>query len=264
MPRQLDVARAGDGGGQVPAGPPVDDPVAAPVGHQRRHLDRGQHRADVDVEEHLEDLLDHRRAGGRALHARGELDRLGVVARSSARTARPSPRRRGPRTARSARWRPRAGRRRARPTGSPAPASCGPSRRGARARVTRSGWVAANEHAHRPALRDAQQRGPLEPAASMTARTSSMRCSSVGASVTGSERPVPRLSKRIEARERGEPLEEARERRELPLQLQVRDEPEDEHEVDRPVADDLVGDRGVARGGVLGGRSAHRSCAARA
>ena len=36
-----------------------------------------------------------------------------------------------------------------------------------------------------------------DPAASMTARTSSMRSSRVGASVTGSDSPVPRLSKTI-------------------------------------------------------------------
>jgi hypothetical protein len=36
-----------------------------------------------------------------------------------------------------------------------------------------------------------------EPTASITARTSSIRVSSVGAPVTGSDIPVPRLSKRI-------------------------------------------------------------------
>ena len=37
----------------------------------------------------------------------------------------------------------------------------------------------------------------LEPAASITARTSSIRSSSVAARSTGSERPTPRRSKRI-------------------------------------------------------------------
>ena len=36
-----------------------------------------------------------------------------------------------------------------------------------------------------------------DPAASITARTSSMRSSSVGTSFTGSDIPMPRLSKRI-------------------------------------------------------------------
>ena len=36
-----------------------------------------------------------------------------------------------------------------------------------------------------------------DPTASMTARTSSMRCSSVGMALTRSESPVPRLSKRM-------------------------------------------------------------------
>ena len=41
------------------------------------------------------------------------------------------------------------------------------------------------------------------------------------------------------------PLEEAGERRRLPLQLEVRGEAEDEDDVERSVADDLVGDRDV-------------------
>src|SRR3954452_23652528 len=80
-----------------------------------------------------------------------------------------------------------------------------------------------------------------DPAASMTARTSSTRCSRVGTSLTGSDRPVPRLSKTLgrahpaarsgqaragfaeeeRARERADALEEARERRRLPLKLEV-------------------------------------------
>ena len=51
--------------------------------------------------------------------------------------------------------------------------------------------------AHRPALGDAEEGRPLGPAASITARTSSIRSSRVGTSATGSDSPVPRLSKRI-------------------------------------------------------------------
>ena len=49
-----------------------------------------------------------------------------------------------------------------------------------------------------------------EPAASITARTSSMRCSSVGASATGSDSPEPRRSKLITRANDASALEEAR------------------------------------------------------
>ena len=80
----------------------------------------------------------------------------------------------------------------------------------------------------------------------MTARTSSIRCSRVGTSATGSDSPVPRLSKMIR---RENELIRSKKRangRRLPLELEVGGEAEDEDHVDRPVADDLVGDRGVA------------------
>ena len=47
-------------------GAPVDDAIAVPVQHQRRHVQRRQHVAHVDVEEHLDHRFDavgaHRRA----------------------------------------------------------------------------------------------------------------------------------------------------------------------------------------------------------
>ena len=81
---ELDVARAGYPRRELLAGAPVDDPVPAPMEHERRHVKRGQHVAHVDVQEHLEDLLDHRRAGGGALQralnstARRSPSRLGA------------------------------------------------------------------------------------------------------------------------------------------------------------------------------------------
>ena len=42
-------------------------------------MDRRQDRADIHVEEHLEDLAHHPWACGRALHPRRELDDLRVV-----------------------------------------------------------------------------------------------------------------------------------------------------------------------------------------
>ena len=63
---------------------------------------------------------------------------------------------------------------------------------------------------------------------------------------TGSDSPVPRLSNRISRENDASRSRNARDPRVLPLQLQVRDEARHEHEVDRPVADDLVGDVDVA------------------
>jgi len=51
------------------------------------------------------------------------------------------------------------------------------------------------DHAHRSALRENKKRGAVRPAASITARMSSLRSSRVGAPATRSDRPVPRLSK---------------------------------------------------------------------
>ena len=75
--------------------------------------------------------------------------------------------------------------------------------------------------------------------------------------MTGSDSPVPRLSK-ISGARTSYPLEEPSERRRLPLELEVGGETEDQHQVDRPFADDLVSDRGLARPGVPCRRSVHR------
>ena len=65
--------------------------------------------------------------------------------------------------------------------------------------AVRSGWVAA-KRAHRlPPSEAPNSAGRSEPTASITARRSSMRSSSVGSLSFGtrSDRPVPRLSKTI-------------------------------------------------------------------
>ena len=63
--------------------------------------------------------------------------------------------------------------------------------------VTRSGCVAAIRNASGAPSDAPNTTARSEPAASITARTSSTRCSSVGTSVTGSDRPMPRLSNRM-------------------------------------------------------------------
>lgn len=62
---------------------------------------------------------------------------------------------------------------------------------------TRSGWVAANVIASGPPSSEATTAVRFEPTASITAITSSICSSSVGAPSTGSERPEPRRSKLI-------------------------------------------------------------------
>ena len=62
-----------------------------------------------------------------------------------------------------------------------------------------SGYVAANRLQSGPPSETPSSTARSEPTASITARTSSRRCSSVGSfsTGTGSDSPVPRLSKRI-------------------------------------------------------------------
>ena len=60
-----------------------------------------------------------------------------------------------------------------------------------------SGWVAANRIDIGTPSDTPIRAARSDPAASMTARTSSIRSSSVGAPTTGSESPVPRLSNMI-------------------------------------------------------------------
>lgn len=62
---------------------------------------------------------------------------------------------------------------------------------------TRSGYVAAKSNAIGPPSDEPNSAARSEPAASITARTSSIRSSRVAASVTRSDKPVPRLSNKI-------------------------------------------------------------------
>ena len=72
----------------------------------------------------------------------------------------------------------------------------------------RSGYVAANRIESGPPSDTPMSAAVSEPAASMTARTSSIRSSSVPTR-TRSDRPIPRLSKRISPGKRSEPFAEA-------------------------------------------------------
>ena len=95
-----------------------------------------------------------------------------------------------------------------------------------------------------PPTRPRSQREPSR-AASVAARTSSMRSCSVGAPITRSDMPVPRLSERMRRRRPAELLAPASGDRHLPRQLHVREEAGHEDDVEVAAADDLVGDRDV-------------------
>ena len=103
----------------------------------------------------------------------------------------------------------------------------------------------------------AQSTARSESTASMTARMSSILVSSVGTCRTGSESPLPRLSKRSARAERGKPLDVVDEERHVPAGEQVGERSADEDEVGRALADDLVGDRDVAASGVADVRNVH-------
>ena len=110
--------------------------------------------------------------------------------------------------------------------------------------MVRSGYVAANRHAIGPPSDTPKMTARSDPAASITARTSSIRVSSEGSrsSETRSESPMPRLSNRIEPREGGDPAQEVGEARFLPQRLDVGRPPHHPDEVERSVADHLVRD----------------------
>src|SRR5829696_62934 len=101
------------------------------------------------------------------------------------------------------------------------------------------------------------------PAASMTARTSSMRSSRVGALTARSERPVP-LVEHDHAAERPEARQEMRHGRVVPVEVDVGDEAGDVDEVERALPEHLVGDADFAALGVVGvglhGVALSRSC----
>ena len=73
----------------------------------------------------------------------------------------------------------------------------------------------------------------------MTARTSSIRSSRVGRSAAGrrSDRPVPRLSKTMTRRERGEALQDPYHRRMGPLVFDVPERPDGQHQVQLTLAE---------------------------
>ena len=121
----------------------------------------------------------------------------------------------------------------------------------------RSGQVAAKGTLMGPPSDSPSSAARREPAASITAWTSSMRSSSGAGAATGSESPRATLVEQDQPRELRQLLKETRDPRIRPLKVQVRDEARHEHKVDRTVADDLIRDADLAAARVmcLGGSS---------
>ncbi len=117
---------------------------------------------------------------------------------------------------------------------------------------TRSGYVAAKKTLIGPPSDAPSRAARSDPTASITARTSSMRVSSVAAPLTGSDMPWPRLSKRIRRENDARSPIERGHARHLPSELDVRREGRDVHEVERAVAHHLVRDRDVSAARVAG------------
>ena len=102
------------------------------------------------------------------------------------------------------------------------------------------------EDAQRPALRVAEQRRRLGAGGVHHGADVVHARVEVGQADGAVGEPGPALVEADQPRERAEPLEDPRAPRMLPVDLEVREEPGHEDEVERPVARDLVRDADVA------------------
>src|SRR5215467_9119677 len=108
--------------------------------------------------------------------------------------------------------------------------------------AVRCGYVAANRMLIGPPSETPMNAARSDPTASITALTSSIRCSSVGINGEPIRHARPRLVEHDEPGEGREATEHLGGIGVLPLVLDVRHEPWDPHDVQRPAADDLIGD----------------------
>ena len=76
---ELDELGPGDALSEVATHLKPHHPVVPPVEHKRRHLDRGQHVADVQLRIEREDVADHARAGGHALQPCPPPPQIGIT-----------------------------------------------------------------------------------------------------------------------------------------------------------------------------------------
>jgi hypothetical protein len=77
---ELDKLGPRDAVGEVATHLDAHHPVVPAVEHERRHLDRGQHFADVQLRIEREYVADHAGAGGHALQPRPPPPQVGVAA----------------------------------------------------------------------------------------------------------------------------------------------------------------------------------------
>src|SRR5215469_7429752 len=126
--------------------------------------------------------------------------------------------------------------------------------------ATRSGWDAAKTTLIGTLSEAPNTAARSDPAASITARISSLRSSSVGTPATRSDRPVPRLSNRS-TRMLGKTTQESSPACNLPDQLHVGDPGGRDDHIKRALAQHLVGDHDIptARITCLGHVHGHES-----
>ena len=241
--RELCELRAFDPLGQVAGALDRQCPVTGPVDDEGRCAHGGEHVTRIDRPVHLSQGV--RRSRARAHTQIAGPPRSETLVVCEARGAHPEPHRLAPalecprQTPRS----PRASCRR----DSPRPGAGGHSLRSRRAPASAAGRSRQRAGTWCRPPRCPMRAARSDPTASMTARTSSMRCSSVGSSSipTRSERPVSRLSKRIR-RERRQGARGSARGKAPPADVEVGNPPQYIDEVERSIADDLIRDIDVA------------------
>ena len=237
---------------------PAPTVSSRPVQDERRHPDRREDVADVDLHRHVEPRP---RGGGRA----GEAAGLGVPAAEragrrpgSAPCGRRRTSRRRPSGSRRRRGCAAAPRRRC-PTGSRAPSARRAYEAPRMSPLVRSGNVAAKSAHIGPPSAPPNRNARSDPAASRTARMSSSISSNDPSSRIAVGEPGAAPVEDDQARERREPLEQVGVRRPRPVLLEVRHVAGHPEQVDRPVADDLVGDPELAAARVASSRAPRRN-----
>ena len=112
--------------------------------------------------------------------------------------------------------------------------------------IVRWGYVAANKIDIGPPSKIPNSGTRDEPSTSLTAKTSSIRCSSVKMAEVRSERPVPRLSNKMRRENEASRSRHRAADRILPDVVDVRYEAGHEDEVEGTLTHHLVGDVNVA------------------
>jgi hypothetical protein len=246
VPRQLDKGRLRDPLCEVRAVTRGDEQIVPAVEHERRDADAGQDRPDVDLGVHPQQPHGHARARRESQQTR-EPAAVRIVpgeARCKVLGADPGT----PLGLPGGQVDLDAGRR-------PPPRVVAVLGELGQGRVERErrrplGVRRGEEQTQRPAVRDAEE-GRLLRVDGVHHGTHVVHPLLEGwHALHRVRKPGAALVEDDQARERGELLEEARDRRVLPVPLEMTEEARHVHEVDRPLAQHLIGDARVAATGI--------------